>query len=99
MRIAADRESREISLDGQGQFDFSRIQSLRILRFQEVLARLALRKKVDWAGVAADGGFYDQSHLNREFRAFAGVTPGMYHTRIPEPEPIADDRPSHVAVD
>ena len=65
---------------------FSRIQ-----RFQAVIGQLARGQRVEWAGVAADGGFYDQSHLNREFRAFAGVTPGEYR-------PVAPDRPSHVAV-
>jgi AraC-like DNA-binding protein len=63
----------------------------RIRRFQAVLGQLTRGQQVEWAGVAADGGFYDQSHLNREFRAFAGVTPGEY-------QPVAPDRPSHVAV-
>ncbi len=63
----------------------------RIRRFQGVLERLAGGERVEWAGVAADGGFYDQSHLNREFRAFAGTTPGEYR-------PLAD-RPNHVPVD
>ena len=31
-----------------------------------------------WAELAAEHGFYDQSHLNREFRDIAGVTPGAY---------------------
>lgn len=65
---------------------FSRIQ-----RFQAVIGQLAGGQRVEWAWVAADGGFFDQSHLNREFRAFAGVTPGEYR-------PVAPDRPSHVAV-
>ena len=63
----------------------------RILRFQAVLGQLSSGQRVEWAAVAADGGFYDQSHLNREFQAFAGVTPGEYR-------PVAPDRPSHVAV-
>ena len=32
----------------------------------------------DWAGLAAAHGYADQSHLNHEFRAFAGTTPGAY---------------------
>jgi AraC-like DNA-binding protein len=63
----------------------------RIQRFQAVIEQLSRQQKVEWAGVAVDGGFYDQSHLNREFRAFSGVTPTAYR-------PIADDRPNHVAI-
>jgi len=63
----------------------------RIQRFQAVIARLAAAGRVEWAGVAADAGLFDQSHLNREFRAFAGLTPAQYR-------PVSPDRPSHVAV-
>jgi transcriptional regulator GlxA family with amidase domain len=46
--------------------------------------------QVDWAGVAIDGGYCDHSHLNREFRAFSGITPPLYR-------PVAKHRPSHIA--
>lgn len=64
----------------------------RIQRFQAVIRRLARGERVEWARIAADGGFSDQSHLNREFRAFSGVTPGGYR-------PVAPDRPNHIADD
>lgn len=48
----------------------------RALRVQA--AQRLLREGQDIATVAADCGFYDQSHLNRHFRRATGVTPGRY---------------------
>jgi AraC-like DNA-binding protein len=46
----------------------------RILRFQQVF-RAVESANVDWAGVAVKCGYYDQAHLIRDFRQFAGQTP------------------------
>ena len=32
---------------------------------------------MDWAALAARGGYFDQSHLAREIRRFTGRTPGQ----------------------
>lgn len=64
----------------------------RIQRFQAVIGRIARGDQVDWARVALEGGYCDQSHLNREFRVFSGVTPALYR-------PVAKDRPSHIAIE
>ena len=37
----------------------------------------------DWSLIAADMGFADQSHLIRDFKAFAGVTPEQYRLAQP----------------
>jgi len=39
------------------------------------LRALRRRPAPDWADLALEGGFYDQSHLVNEFRALCGVTP------------------------
>ena len=48
----------------------------RILRFERAAERL--RRGADLADAALDSGYYDQAHFNRDFRAFAGVTPTEY---------------------
>ncbi|MEP7042128.1 MAG: AraC family transcriptional regulator [Dokdonella sp.] len=54
-------------------------QYARMLRFRCAVAHA--RPQVDWSRVAADCGFHDQPHLNREFRTFSGMTPSLYLAR------------------
>jgi AraC-like DNA-binding protein len=49
----------------------------RILRFQRVKS-LAQRCGCDWAQCAAACGYFDQSHLIRDFREFSGLNPSDY---------------------
>ena len=55
----------------------------RVLRFGRALDRLAVEPAVSWAELAAAEGYADQSHLSREFKAFAGVSPEDYRRRAP----------------
>src|SRR5690606_9936401 len=50
----------------------------RTIRFQQALHRLSGDHSVELAALALDVGYTDQAHLNREFRAFADVSPGTY---------------------
>ncbi|GGO78740.1 helix-turn-helix domain-containing protein [Nonomuraea cavernae] len=59
----------------------------RVIRFDRA-ARL-VRAGVPIAEVAASCGFYDQAHLNREFRTLGGLTPGQIRPRPGKP-PRAD---------
>lgn len=53
----------------------------RLLRFQTLLAAVAAAPNPDWAGLAHDSGYCDQSHLIREFQEFSGLTPTAYLAR------------------
>jgi AraC-like DNA-binding protein len=47
----------------------------RLARFQSVLAHANARVTIDWARVALDMGFADQSHMIAECRQFSGLSP------------------------
>lgn len=50
----------------------------RLLRVRRLLAGIEGASDVAWADLAADLGWYDQSHLIRDFRRHTGVTPTEY---------------------
>src|SRR5690606_32798864 len=51
----------------------------RVVRVNAVIERVRNpHAGIDWAAVASQFGFADQSHLVREFLALAGETPGAY---------------------
>lgn len=50
-------------------------QYARILRMQSLLRQAAGPGSPGWALLALHAGFSDQSHFNREFLAYAGMTP------------------------
>ncbi len=48
----------------------------RMLRFRRVVDLVQSRRiSPDWTQLAMSCGYYDQSHFNREFRQFAGMSP------------------------
>jgi len=62
---------------------FSRIQ-----RFQQTRALIHHSPSINWADFAVDLGYFDQSHLIREFLEFSGLSPTDYvnrHKRSIEP--------------
>lgn len=50
----------------------------RVQRFQRTLARIGPNLDLDWAQLAAECGYFDQSHLIHEFFAFSGFRPTDY---------------------
>ncbi|MDH3591208.1 MAG: helix-turn-helix domain-containing protein [Planctomycetota bacterium] len=62
-------------------------QLARIARFQRVFRMVESTERLDWAGAALACGYADQSHLIREFRRLAGLTPDRY---FKTEHPLAD---------
>jgi AraC-like DNA-binding protein len=54
----------------------------RVLRFQRAIAMIPSACAPNWAGLAIDAGYYDQSHLIREFGELAEMTPTDYLIRM-----------------
>ncbi len=46
-----------------------------VLRFQQVFRAMEQGEGTGWANVALDCGYYDQAHLIRDFRRYAGAAP------------------------
>lgn len=51
---------------------------LRVIRFQEVLRAIGPACADDWASIALEHGFYDQSHFVGDFKAFTGQPPSAW---------------------
>lgn len=61
---------------------FSRVQ-----RFQRARTLIEQKKTSDWTDIAIESGYFDQSHMIREFHEFSGISPAAYlrqHNRFLE---------------
>jgi AraC-like DNA-binding protein len=54
----------------------------RIYRLNRMLSLLRGPARASLAELAHESGYYDQAHFNRDFRDFAGLTPGDYLAEI-----------------
>ncbi|HEX4420667.1 MAG TPA: helix-turn-helix domain-containing protein [Kofleriaceae bacterium] len=68
----SERSLRQAFLDHVG------LSPKRYARVARILHVVAEAGSASWARLAAQHGFYDQAHLNAEFRAFLRVTPSQY---------------------
>jgi AraC-like DNA-binding protein len=50
----------------------------RLSRFQRALASLRRTPAPDWAGLAFECGYFDQSHFINDFRGFSGLRPSEF---------------------
>jgi AraC-like DNA-binding protein len=70
----------------QSQLGLAPKRAAKLVRFDHAVHRLVAGQ--DAAGVAADGGYTDQSHLHRDVVAYTGLTPT---TVVDEPFLAVDD--------
>lgn len=64
----------------------------RLARFESFVAATSSTPAASLAELAAEAGYYDQPHLNREVRAFAAMTPVELQRRIvPDGGGVRDD--------
>ena len=56
----------------------------RLARFRRAFQRLERTPPGRWARVAVASGYYDQAHMNRDFREFAGTSPGAFFQQPPD---------------
>ena len=52
----------------------------RVRRFHKALREIESKRALDWSAIAANAGYYDQSHFIRDFHAFSGMNPSTYLT-------------------
>lgn len=71
---------RHLSAEFGAQIGLPPKRAARLLRFRALL-RDVERVPAGWADAALAHGYYDQPHLDREFRAFTGVTPSAWMAR------------------
>jgi AraC-like DNA-binding protein len=53
----------------------------RVRRFQHALTFTRRQASVEWSHVSTECGYFDQSHMIRDFIAFSGVSPAEYVAR------------------
>lgn len=58
---------------------------LSIFRFCRALKLMHAPRRINLTQVAHDNDYYDQSHFNREFRRFMGMSPGEYRKLMAVP--------------
>ena len=73
------RSRRSLELAFQKEVGTSPKMYCRITRFRHIVDAVTKNgPSVDWVQTALDSGFFDQSHLIRDFRRFAGASPTSF---------------------
>jgi transcriptional regulator GlxA family with amidase domain len=69
---------RQLELQFKTQVGMSASRFIRIARFQRAIRLKLVSPSLGLATLAAECGYYDQSHFSREFKELSGLSPGRY---------------------
>ena len=69
---------RQLSRQFQSAVGLSPKHYSRIIRFQRALLTLSSQRVTRLTDATYAADYFDQSHFNRDFRAFTGLRPGQY---------------------
>lgn len=89
------RTTRQVERIFEGQVGLNPKLFARVARLRSALALSASKEVPDWSGIAIDAGYFDQSHMIRDFRSLTGETPAGFK-RLQVGLPAPDQQP-HVA--
>ena len=78
LAVAYGFGARQVERLFQDQVGLSPKTYARVHRLGRALGLAKGRAKPDWAAIAAETGYFDQSHLVRDFGASMGTTPGGF---------------------
>lgn len=88
-RAVVRKVSREVGLSNRRLVDLFNLEVgvkpklfTRMQRFQRVLRAVHGNNHIEWDQVALEQGYFDQSHLIRDFVLFSGFTPSEYLERL-----------------
>jgi AraC-like DNA-binding protein len=84
---------RRLSEQFQAEYGLSPKQAARVFRFERAAALIDGARAGSLARIAADCGYFDQAHLNQEWRALTGLTPTSWidqEIRDPRDEGLTD---------
>lgn len=73
--------TRQLQRQYKAQIGISPKQFAKLLRIEHTRAVIKTQSNPSLADVAYQAGYYDQSHLIREFKSVVGMTPGAYFER------------------
>lgn len=86
---AMDRLSQTLCLSNRGvrklfnkTLGTSPKQYANLARFNQAIRKIALQPQMSLTQIAYDLGYFDQSHFNREFKKYSGITPKAFK-RLP----------------
>lgn len=76
LSLLVNRDRYQIIRNFKKQFGITPHQFLILIKIKK--SKELLEKGLDITNTALECGFFDQSHLNRNFKAIYGLTPGLY---------------------